>query len=93
MRKDVDIANEFPFGFGSVFYKSIDDILACDECKRKYEDIHYVTNTDQCKVSANVSVEIIDSVFRYLKFGKECGSDELAPEHLYHSHPAIYYAS
>ena len=45
--EDVDIANEFECHFSSIFYKSSDDILGCEEYKRKCEDINYVTNTDQ----------------------------------------------
>ena len=79
---DADIANEFAFHFSSLFYKSCNDILTCDEYKHESEDIHYVTNTVQCNISANVSVEIIDSVIRNLKFRKACGSDDLAADHL-----------
>ena len=68
---------------------STNDMLSYDEYKCKYEDIHYVRNTVQYKLSANVSVEIIDSVIRNLKFGKACGPDDLAAEHLYYSYLAL----
>ena len=71
---DVDIANEFTCHFSSVFYKSSDDILSCDEYKHIRED-NYVTNTAQYSIRANVSVEMTDSVIRKHKFGKACHVD------------------
>ena len=52
----VDIANEFACHFSSVFYKSSNDILSCDKYKCKCVDIHYITNTAQCNISANASL-------------------------------------
>ena len=87
--EDADIANEFSCHFNSVFYNSSDDILSYDEHKRECEDLNYVTNTTHCNICANVSVENIHSVIRNLKFGKKCGPDDLAAEHVYYSHPGL----
>lgn len=80
------IANKFKAYFQNTYVDSTCDVNACMEFDKLMSDHSHLQHND---IVEEIRIEDIEKCIELLKPLKSAGHDDVAPEHLIHSHPSL----